>query len=789
MVVNKLRLMILRDIRSNKGQYIAVILVVVIGITLYNAVLMSYQNLSSSVEYYYEEYRLPHLFAKINRSSESIVAAAERIDGVTAAQGRLVLDVPMELPGFDDRIQARFVSVPASNDNALNRLYIEEGRYVSGSFHEAALVEKLFMEAHGLEIGSTLYPIIDGKRIQLEIAGKAVSPEYIYPVPSSRELMPDYEKFTIIYLEHGFMQRLFGYEGMVNEVVVRVKDEAFTREIKKELEYAFKHYGLISVGERDDQASYMMMDNELMGLEAMGYSYPVIFLLTGSIVIFMLLLRLVDNQRRQIGVLMAIGFTKRSILLHYLGYALFVGFTGSILGGLLGMWLAGGLTRYYLVYFNVPVLQVKIYANVLIIGVLMSVVFCSIAGYNAAKRVLRIAPAEAMRPAAPVEGRKWWGERILPFLAGLKISWRLTFRNMWRNKKRTLFTVFAIAMTVGLMISILMLLDSVDLLFDKAFGDSLSYDYKVTFTTDMHRSIVNDLMEFREVSSAEPMAEYPFRLKNGWRQKETLVTGIQRGSQLYGLSGLNGGRVDVPAEGILITEGLAKSLGVKAGDTITLESLYKPETEQQVAVKGLVEQYMGGSGFMEIGSLNRAMKEGSTINSALIKIRHGSLGFVKELEDMAYVQSVKEPDDMVKQYYEYMDLMYAMIGVIVFMSCVMGFAIIYNTTTISIMERRRELASLRIMGFTNNQVAELIFNENTAVSILGLLVGMPLGRLIGAQIIAYYPEDVMSLPLVVFPKTYIIAAATVALFVILAQLANMRRISRMDLVEVMKSRE
>ncbi|MDD2573953.1 MAG: FtsX-like permease family protein [Bacillota bacterium] len=787
--MNKLRLMTLRDINSNKGQYIAVILVVVIGITLYNAVLMSYQSLSNSIEYYYEEYRLPHLFAKFIRSSESIVAAAERIDGVAAAQGRLVLDVPMELPGFDDKIQARFVSVPASNDNALNRLYLEEGRYVSGSFHEAALVDKLFMEAHDLETGSTLYPIINGKKIQIVIAGKAVSPEYIYPVPSSRELMPDNERFTIIYLEHGFMQQLFGYEGMVNEVVVRLKDEALTGEIKKELEYAFKHYGLISVGERDDQASYMMMDNELMGLEAMGYSYPMIFLLIGSIVIYMLLLRLVDNQRRQIGVLMALGFTKRAILFHYQGYALFVGFAGSILGGLLGIWLSGSLTRYYLVFFNVPVLQVKIYASVIIIGIVLSVVFCGIAGLNAAKRVLRIAPAEAMRPMAPVEGKKWWGERILPFLARLKISWRLTFRNMWRNKKRTLFTLFAIAMTVGLMISILMLLDSVELLFDKAFGDALSYDYKINFTRDVHRGIIEDLGEFREISSVEPIAEYPFRLKNGWRQKETLVTGIQRGSALYGLFDLNGNRTDVPVEGILLTEGLAKSLGVKPGDTIMLESLYKPETEQQVVVKGLVEQYMGGSGFMEIGSLIRAMKEGSTINSALIKIRHGSLGFVKELEDMAYVQSVKEPDDMVKQYNEYMDIMYAYIGVIVAMSCIMGFAIIYNTTTISIMERKRELASLRIMGFTNNQVAEIIFNENTAVSILGLLVGMPLGRLIGAQIIEFYPEDVMTLPLVVFPKTYIIAAATVALFVILAQLANMRRISRMDLVEVMKSRE
>jgi len=787
--VNKLMLMTLRDIKSNKGQYIAVLLVVVIGITMYNATLMSYENLSHSVEYYYEEYRLPHLFVKLNKSSESIVSAAERIDGVAAAQGRLVLDVPMEISGYEGKIQARVVSVPKSNDDALNRLYIDEGRYVSGDYRDTALVEKLFMEAHGLETGSTLYPIINGKRIELEAAGKAVSPEYIYPIPSARELMPDYERFTILYLEHGFMQQLFGYEGVVNEVVVQLKDEAYTEEVKKELEYTFKHYGLISVGEREDQASYMMMDNELMGLESMGYSYPMIFLIIGSIVIYMLLLRLVDNQRSQIGVLMALGFTKRSILFHYLGYALFVGFTGSILGGLLGMWLGGSLTRYYLVFFNIPVLQIRTSLGVLAAGILMSVGFCGIAGYNAAKRVLRIAPAEAMRPVAPVEGKKWWGERLLPFLAGLRISWRLTFRNMWRNKKRTLFTIFAIAMTVGIMISILMLLDSVDLLFDKAFGDSLSYDYKVTFTADMHQDIVNDLMEFREVTYAEPMAEYPFRMTNGWRQKETVVEGIRQKSDIYRLSDLNGNRADVPGEGILLTEGLAKSLGVKVGDTISMEALYKPGTEHQVTVKGLVEQYMGGSGFMEVGALNRAMKEGSTISSALIKVRYGSESFIKELEGMPYVQSVKEPDDMVKQYYEYMDLMYAMIGVIITMSCIMGFAIIYNTTTISIMERRRELASLRIMGFSNKQVSELIFNENTAVSILGLVVGMPLGRAIGAQIIAFYPEDVMSLPLVVFPKTYVLAAITVALFVVLAQLANMRRISRMDLVEVMKSRE
>ena len=276
------------------------------------------------------------------------------------------------------------------------------------------------------------------------------------------------------------------------------------------------------------------------------------------------------------------------------------------------------------------------------------------------------------------------------------------------------------------------------------------------------------------------MAEYPFRLKNGWRQKETLVTGIQSGSALYGLSGLNGNRIDVPEEGILLTEGLARAIGVKPGDTITLESLYKPATEKQVVVKGLVEQYMGGSGFMEIESLNRAMNEGSTINSALIKVRRGSSGFVKELEDMAYVQSVKEPDDMVKQYYEYMEIMYVFIGVIVTMSCIMGFAIIYNTTTISIMERRREL--FQGLWLTNQWPS--LYSKKPTVSILELWSVCRWKADGGTDSLLsrgrYVPTPVYFQRLTFWLRL---------MFVILAQLANMRRISRMDLVEVMKSRE
>ncbi|HOO12278.1 MAG TPA: hypothetical protein PK684_04920, partial [Bacillota bacterium] len=129
--MKKLMLMTIRDIKSNKGQYIAIIMVVVVGITMYNAISMSFHNLNNATESYYEEYRLPHLFVRLNNAPESVVGIIGRTDGVSSAQGRLVLDVPMEMPGYEGRVHARIVSVPRSNDGALNKLHLEEGRYVS----------------------------------------------------------------------------------------------------------------------------------------------------------------------------------------------------------------------------------------------------------------------------------------------------------------------------------------------------------------------------------------------------------------------------------------------------------------------------------------------------------------------------------------------------------------------------------------------------------------------------------------------------------------------------------
>jgi len=787
--MRKLNLMAFRDINLNKTQYIAVILVVITGISLYNASFMSYENLKNSTDFYYDKYELPHLFIKLNKSPEGVVRRIQEVEGVSAVQGRVVFDVPMDLPDYENKVHARVVSIPTSNQDVLNKLYIEDGKYLSGKGQGQVLVEKQFWDYHNLKTGTYMYPIVNGKRIKLTTQGKVVSPEYIYPIPSVQQMMPDNETFTILYIEHTFAQQLFGYDGMVNDIVVKLDSDDRVEDVKKHLKDMLKPYGLISVTERKDQISYRMLDNEMKQLENMGLAYPVIFLLIASIVIYMLLLRLVDNQRRQIGILMAMGFSKKAVMFHYLGYALFIGLTGSVVGSFAGIWLGDLLTRYYLTFFNIPVLKVKVYYSTIFIGVAMSVAFCGIAGLNAAKRVLKIAPAQAMRPAAPPVGSKWWGERILPFLNNIQITWRLTFRNLWRNKVRTLFTVFAIAITVGLMISTLFFLDAIDFLFNKAFSETQMYDYKVSFTADMGKDAINELLELKKVVYAEPIAEYPFKLENGWKDKDAVIVGIKKKSNLYKLLDVEGERVYPRGRDILLSDVLARQLGVKEGDVLHLTSLYKPGVERDVQVKGLVKQYLGFNGFMAIECLGNALREGNIVNGALIDVEYNSGDFLKELEDMPYIRSVEAPDEMSKQYSEYLDLLYAYIGVIVLLSSIMGFAIIYNTTTINIMERKRELASLRIMGFSKKEVSELIFNENIAVSVLGLTAGMPVGRLMSVAMTKLVPEEIMSIPLVIYSRTYLLAVVTVFIFVFLAQLANMRRISRLDLVEVMKSRE
>lgn len=787
--MRKLRLMIFRDIKSNLGQYVAVIVVIIIGISLYNALYMSYHNLKNSTDYYYSEYRLPHIFVRLNRCPEGVISRISAIEGVSQVQGRIVRDVSLDVPGYGEKAYARIISVPTDNKGALCRLFIEEGRYITGPPEGKVLVEKQFFEYHGLKTGDVLYPVINGKKVEMRVQGKVMSPEYIYPVPSAQQLMPDTGGFAILYVNHSFAQQLFGYEGMVNDIGIRLDSDDKVEEVKNILEDMLKNYGLIDIVERENQVSNKMLESELTQLESMAFLFPVLFLLVASIVIYMLLLRMVENQRRQIGVLMAMGYGKGSILAHYIRYALFIALTGSIAGGILGIWAGRALTLYYLVYFNIPVLQVKVYYNTLLTGILMSAGFCCVAGFNAAKRVLSITPAQAMRPPAPVKGSRWIGERFIPFLRKIEISWRLTFRNLWRNKKRTAFTTFGIAITVAILISTVFFMDAFEFMFDEAFGGNQKYDYKIIFTRNMGEEVIGNLQEFKEVDVAEPIGEYPFSLTNGWREEGAIVIGLNRDTKLYSLKDLEDREVSIPEKGILLSDVLARRLGVKPGDTVTLESPYKPGVKREVKVADIVSQYLGFNGFMDIKYLGSILNEGYVTNGAIIDIKYGSEEFLKRLKDMPYIQKFDTPTGQMEEYMKYLDLMYAYLAVVILFGTIMGFAIIYNTTTINIMERKRELASLRVMGFSKRQVAELIFNENVAVSVLGIIVGLPMGRLMAAGIINNLGEEIIKIPLVIYPRTYLMAVVTVFIFVFLAQLANMRRISKLDLVEVMKSRE
>ena len=271
-----------------------------------------------------------------------------------------------------------------------------------------------------------------------------------------------------------------------------------------------------------------------------------------------------------------------------------------------------------------------------------------------------------------------------------------------------------------------------------------------------------------------------------------LVEGLPEDGELYTLFDTEGRRVTVNGPGIILSERIAGKLGVKPGDSVRLKPLMgRIRKEKTVPVSKVIQQYFGATAYMELGALSRILDEPFAMNAALLRTDPGAEHTLnKQIKEIPGVTSVEIKRDSKRNLEETMaESMWIMSFTTVVFAAVIAFSIIYNVTTVSLAERERELASLRVLGFTNAEVGRILYNENFVTGIIGLLLGMPLGMGICKLMVKAYDTDIFTMPYYLSPKSLIIANALTLSFIILANLAVRRKIYNLNLVEVLKERE
>jgi len=782
--------MLIREIFKSKSQFLAAAAVVFAGITLFSATYMSYRNLKNSLDDYYKQYNFLDYYALAQNISDGAVKSVLNLKGVKTAIGRVCKDVTADM-GENKRVTLRVISLPDNKRPEINNVFITSGEYLNSKQQNSCLINKKFADYYKLSKGERIKVVVNQKSYDFKISGIASSPEFIYALRSEATLSSTGEDFGIMYIKQSDALNLLDNGSSYNQLHVLFNSTADRKKLIAKIEDVLKPYGFIKGVERKDQLSNARLSNEIKMLQNMALAFPIIFLAVAALIIYIMLSRIVNNQRMSIAVMKAFGYSDKRIQMYYLCYSLLISIIGGIPAAFTGIYMGRAMTTMYTGIYNFPSMTIKIYWDILLIALFLCITFCIIAGYNSSKKVTAIDPAQAMRPEAPTIGRGVFIEKVGFLWRRLSFGWKVSIRNVFRNYKRSILTILGISFTLMFFMISLFFLDALDYFITQHFFKLQSYDYKVTFVKPVPLNDVSELKNTKGISQLEPIMEAPIEVRNGWIKHQTVLVGMIKSNNSYKLIDLDKRPEPLPQKGILIADFIADKLSIKVGDTVTIKSFMSNQKEREVRIEGIIKEYLGFNCYVDINSIGDIIdNSGSFANGMLIKTEKGSeKDVVKKLLEIPGVEKVEGRLDSYKAFQGMMQLMYSYVGFMIFFSVVMGFAIIFNTTVINITERRRELASLKVLGYTPREIEKTILRENYIVGALSLAPGIILGKILSNVFAGLISSEMFVLEAVIYPRTYVITFFSVFAFIVLAQWANKKNITGLDMVEVLKNRE
>lgn len=783
--MKKLDVRLLRSIKSSKGQFISISVIFVLALTIYVSFNMVADNLNNSILYYYDTTNFGHIFVEVSKIPKAAIEKLHTIEGVEMAQGRISADVPLRVEDPKEKVTVRVVSLP-KEENLINGLYVIKGEDLKEGLR-STLVLQQFFDARGMQLEDTITPYIGGTEYPLNVIGVVGSPEYVYLMENEQALLPAPEKFGVIYVTEEFAQSALGHQGSYNQVMIKIEDRYINKidSIVDEIEDELGRYGVKRIVKREDQLSHSMMMQEVESLETMASSITFLFLIVAGVIINIMLSRIVKNDRIYIGIMKALGYSNIDILSHYTKYSILIGLVGFVIGIILSIPLSSLFTNLYIMYMNIPMFKTKIYYIYFVYGILLTSIFCIISGLIGARSVLKISPADSMKPETPKSSRRIWLEKVKFIWNKISFSWKMVIRNIVRNKRRAVFLVLGIALTYSITMVPVFMSSVFDSLFTMQYGEFQRMDYNIDFAAPMDRNAILEMSKVIDIDYIEPKAEVPLELSRGWRKKAVSVIGIPRDTQLYNFKSLSGMEIKLPRDGIVLSKILADTLDVKIGDEIVVKSFMPDNEDQIIVVKGIVTQYLGSNAYMDIDMMNNVLGEKGVITGALL---NSNDDVVTKLQNVKNIRQIQSIEDMKNSILEFMDMIIYSMGTMMIFGGILGFAIVYNITIISISERTMEFSSLRVMGFDKKDIYKLITRENGLMTLLGIALGIPLGYGMCAGMSAAVSTDIYNIPVIIDLNSYIVTAIATVIFVGVAQLSTIRKIHKLNFMDALKNR-
>lgn len=779
----------LRELWRLRGQLLSIGLVVATAVMMLVTMRGTYEALYEGRAAYYRDYRLGDVWSSLEQAPESLRGRIASIPGVSAVETRVTTYATLDLPWLDAPGQGLFVSVPATRRAEVDDLYIREGRYIRPERANEVLVNENFFRANNLQIGDTVTAVLNGIRRTMTIVGSALSPAQSYAVPPGA-LYPDDERYGVFWMSRAVLGPNLQADDAFNEVALRLGRGANETAVIRELDRILDPYGGLGAYGRADQLSWKILNDELTQNRSMGTAFPVVFLGVAAFLLNLVLSRLIATQRTEIGALKAVGYTNREIGVHFLSYSVVAVGLGTLLGAIGGVQTGGAMVGLYDEYFNFPTLEYRLSWTLVLIGGGISLVAAVLGGGGAVRRAASLPPAEAMRPEPPDRFTPGWVER-----AGvgnvLSTGGRLILRNLERRPIRAMMSSLGVAFSVAILVVGMFMFDGMQLMLDLQFQVAQREDLTVAFNRDLGAEARYALERMPGVTRVEPYQIQPVRLLAGHRERELAITGLELDSRLRRIVSVNRRIHPIPLEGLVLSAVVADRLEVGQGDTLSVEALTGLRRTERIPVADVVDDLLGASAYMSVDALRRLTREGPRASGAYLLTDGARLAEVnQELKLAPAVASVASPATMLASFESQLeDSLYIAIFFIVGFASVISVAIIYNGTRIALSERGRELASLRVLGFTRKEVSTLLFGEQAVITLVAIPIGWAIGYGLAYLLVTSLNSETYRIPLVVSGQTYFWTAAITLIAAAASAMLVRRRLNRMDLIAVLKTRE
>jgi putative ABC transport system permease protein len=779
---------LLRDLWSLKAQAASIALVVACGIGAFIASFATYESLLASRDHYYETARFPHVFAEVRRAPRALLPRIVEIPGVAEAETRVVREVQLDVPEVPQPMIARVIGADFAGPQTMNRLTLASGRWPVPGARGEVVVNRRFMEARGLELGARVNVLLNGKREPLAIVGSVLSPEYIYATRGGA--LPDDEWFAVFWMDAKQLAAAFNMEGAFNSVILRLEPGASTGSVIAALDRLLEPYGAPGAYEREDQISHRIISQEIEQQRVMGTVLPSVFLLVAAFILNVVLHRQVNAQRSEIAALKALGYADGTIARHYLKLTAAVVAGGVVIGVALGYWLGGLMTALYTDFFAFPQFLYRVSPWVVLTGIVVTVVAASSGALAAIRSVVRLHPAEALRPPAPAVYRPLLLERV-GLVHLITPAQRMIFRNLERRPVRAALTISGVAGAIAILISGTFWRDALDQFIEVQFHLAQPADVYLGFVEAVPETVRADLERLPGVMRAEVSRSIGVRIAAGHRTYRTAVTGLKDDAELQRVVDKHMHEATARAGALLLTTRLARRLGVATGDTVMLELTDGKRTRAEMRVGGTVDELAGMNVWMRLEDLNRLAGEGPLVSSAALLVDPAQeLLLLRTLKEVPGVATVIVKSTLLDTFRATTarNLLFFTAILTVFAATI-AFGVVYNNARIQLAERSWELASLRVLGFTRAEVSLLLLGQLAVEIALAIPIGFVLGYGLASLILILSTGDVYEIPMVILPATYLYGAVTVIISGLVSALVVRHKIDHLDLVAVLKTRE